>query len=845
MLHTRPWWAAPTGSLKRPALALTALMGGALVGLVAATPTLFVDTVGTGAVQTQWNQSCPANIEPHSLATSIDPDAARRAAVGIAGFGQVNDSEVSREFTFRNGEADIVGALLMRPNAVENLPIVGEVAPGDIWISDTTATALGAAAGDVVTIDARGDGDLQAAVRGVFTDFGFGPLDDYWCAVEADLRPASLFTDLVPPPKAIVDPGASEPLRAMLRPRRTFVSFDTQPRTLADARAQVNATTALQQRLADDPANPSRRLATEGITRLTERAEAVKRSVGAAVRPLAALTLACALLVASAFGAMWARARHNDVVALSSLGIAPIWIGVKAALEAAVPTAVGAVAGGALAQLLLSVYAPATDLEPGTLRRALLFAGVCGAVLLVLIGGAAAAASRSALRTAPARRLAALRWFPWELTLGALAWRSYRSFRSGSLIELRDGDALVASAAIAFPLLCCATAGALLARLWVVSLRRSSRPMRGVATGLALRRLQHGRRLGAVFVALGTLAVGIALYGAGLVSSLDYTTSAKTGVFVGSDLSFRVLGTLPPGTDGATQVQFREDAQLNGIAVDILAIDPASFAGAAFWDESFDDRTLDELTAALAATAGPAAPALVVGADVPNDGALTNTERRPGELAIRVVGRPRMFPGFDKRPLVVISAAAAERSGFKFFNDVWAKGSLDEWQRRLTELGVRPVTAMTTSNVVNSSELLFASWTFVFVRALGAFVAGLVVVAIAMQLAARQRKQALGFGMLRRMGVSAMSHLIALALEILCLATAMYVVGAAAAGVAGRSVAPRIDPLPIIPPGPIAVTPITALAALGLATAVTAFVGASVAQRMGGRINLATALRDD
>ncbi len=845
MLHTRPWWAAPTGLLKRPALALTALMGGALVGLVAATPAMFIDTVGAGAVQAQWNRSCPANVEPHVSARLIDPAAVRSAAVGSAAFGGVNVSEVSGEFTFRNGEAKVVGALLARQNAVERLPVVGAVASGDIWISDTTATALGAAAGDVVTIDVKGEApDLRATVRGVFTDFGFGPLDDYWCAVEADLRASTLFTDEVPPPKAILDPSAPDALRAMLIPIDTFVPFREPPRTLTDARAMSRATAALQQQLTDETINPSRTKATEGIARLTERAESVRRSVGAAVRPLAALALACALLVSGAFGAMWARARHNDVVALVSLGVAPAWVGVKSALDAVLPTALGAAGGAALAKALLSVYAPASELEPGTFGRALGTAAASAAALLVLIGVTAAAASRSALRTSRRRVPTLVRWLPWEMAVAALAWRSYSSFRSGSLIELRGGDALVSSAAIAFPMLCCATAGAVLARLWVVSLRRSARPIRSVSTGLALRRLQHGRRLGAVFAALGALAVGIALYGAGLVSSLDYTASAKTGVFVGSDLSFRVIGTLPPGIDGATQVRSREGALFNGAKVDILAIDPASFADAAFWHESFDGRPLRELVAALADDGIGPAPALVVG-ELPDEGTLTNDQRRPGELDIRVVGRPRMFPGVDKNPLVVISATAAARSGFKFFNDVWAKGTVDQWQRALTELGVQPVTVMTAANVVNSSELLFASWTFLFVRSLGVFVAALVIVAIAMQLAARQRKQAVGFGMLRRMGVSTRTHLTALALEILCLATAMFAVGAIAAGVAGRSVAPRIDPLPIIPPGPIAVTPVTALAAIGLLAALAALVGASVAQRVGGRVNLATALRDD
>jgi putative ABC transport system permease protein len=431
------------------------------------------------------------------------------------------------------------------------------------------------------------------------------------------------------------------------------------------------------------------------------------------------------------------------------------------------------------------------------------------------------------------------------LVIAVGAWRSYRSFRSGSLIELRGDDAVVASSAIAFPLLCFLTASVILARVWVVSLRRGTRSIRRVPTGLALRRLQHGRRTGSVFVALGALAVAVSLYGAGLVASLDHTQAVKTGVYVGSDVSVRVRVPVTTAVEGATQVRHRDEATYEGTDVGLLAVDPRSFEQAAFWDDSFSEQSLSDLMLLLRSpTASGSAPAIVVG-NLPPTGTLGNTKGRPGRLDIEVVAVARAFPGLDDQPLVVIGADAAERSEFKFSYDVWARGDVDEWRRRLAALGVGPVSAVTRNDVVTSSELLFASWTFVFVRALGVFVAGLVVVSLALQLVTRQRQQALGFGILRRMGVSARLHRGALMLEALALGLAMFAGGALAAAIASRTVAPRVDPLPVIPPGPTSVTPVAALAAIVAAVAVTCLAGASVAQRMGSQVNLAMGLRDD
>jgi hypothetical protein len=73
----------------------------------------------------------------------------------------------------------------------------------------------------------------------------------------------------------------------------------------------------------------------------------------------------------------------------------------------------------------------------------------------------------------------------------------------------------------------------------------------------------------------------------------------------------------------------------------------------------------------------------------------------------------------------------------------------------------------------------------------------------------------------------------------------MMVAGIALAMLAIRVVGVRLDPLPSAPPASVLVVPWTALILTFLAGVATAVVGTLAAQRLGERLNLAEALRDD
>ncbi|HQV57107.1 MAG TPA: FtsX-like permease family protein, partial [Ilumatobacteraceae bacterium] len=267
------------------------------------------------------------------------------------------------------------------------------------------------------------------------------------------------------------------------------------------------------------------------------------------------------------------------------------------------------------------------------------------------------------------------------------------------------------------------------------------------------------------------------------------------------------------------------------------------FAAAAYWDPSFSERPLNDLLADL--TAEPNA-AIVVGRVPTADGVLRYKKSADGRQ-VHAVARLDVFPTMrNNKPLVVITRDTAHASEFLLSRDVLARGkSQAQWMDNLRAAGTAPVWSITPDMVVDSSQMLFAQWTFVFVRALGVFVGALVIVALLLQLVARQRQQTIAVGILRRMGVDRTRQALALLTEIAILGSVMIVAGVAAALFVARVVVPRLDPLPAIAPPPLNILPTAMIAALIGVAAVSAVVGALIAQASAARANLAEALRDE
>jgi len=283
---------------------------------------------------------------------------------------------------------------------------------------------------------------------------------------------------------------------------------------------------------------------------------------------------------------------------------------------------------------------------------------------------------------------------------------------------------------------------------------------------LALRRLASAPRMALLLVTASSLSIGILVYAAMVSGSVAATAREKALTAVGSDVSVPLAASAPvpgglpfpttpvAGTDQASVVPGDEPVR-------VLAIDPKTFARAAFWDPRFSGRSLTALVGGLEG-GGVRVPAIAAGTGVPDQIGL----RLSGvSVPLRVIGRATAFPGMaGGRALVVVDEAALLRAapGAQGLLDggrrLWAKGTPSSIQAGLSSAGVRTAGAVSAARVQRTPAFLAVSWTFSFLLALGV-VAGLVVlIGLVLYLQSRQQAREVAYALSSRMGLSARSH---------------------------------------------------------------------------------------
>ena len=857
ILLTRPWSRAWFALHHRLGLLVTSLVVGVIVGLVAAAPVLFVSSVGAGAVQTQYGRSCPASLAPtlrvaylpQSGAVGDPLDRLREAVAEDPSFAEPERIVANYAANVATvGDRRAMIGFLARDGFLDHVEVIGPSTDGDVWLPHTLQAELDVAPGDTIDIELR-DGRLdQLTVAGVFRDLASAPLDSYWCAATKAIMPENMYGEIFPPPMALVEPATFDDhdLRAGLLYSRYVAEFAAPPLTVADATRLTVSTQAVTERVRANGLDDS---VSSGIDRLERRARLVREAVRDTTLPVAGLAIVSALCLAGVLGVVWGRSRRNTCVALATLGVSPAAIGAKAMIETALAVLGGALGGAWLCRASMTGWAPATQIEPGAMAVSVGVAVAAAAVGVVLVGVSAGLSSRSLLRVAAPARRSRWRFVPFELGLVGLAWWAATDIQPGAVVPLEGRRVVDTSAsALLLPLAVLTLGAVLVARLWwwLTGRRRSASSPKRLARRLALRRLQFGSKAGSALLGAGTLAVGVSVFGLAMSSSLERTGEAKAAVFVGSDVALLIAGELPAGAPGVTEVWTREEMTYAGQPVDVIAIDPESFAAVAFWDDAFADKSLEALVDAIdeGASADGTVPAILVG-DAAETGELSNPNNQEPPQTVEVVAHADAFPGAGKRfPTLITTIDAVDDGPLRFRHYVWVAGSYEEWRLRLQELGAQPMLGISRDDAVDSSVLRFATWSFDFVRALGVFVGLLAFAALMLHLAARQRQQALGYAFLRRMGVSRRRHWWALILEVGGLMAIVVSLGAGLALACVRMVSPNVDPLPIRPPDPLMVVPWSALVAVGVMGVVVTLLGSAVAQAFGARVDVAEVLRD-
>lgn len=814
-----PWRRAPRAGLANPTSLLTAFAVATAGTFVAAAALLFTASTGPAALDYQVQRYCPATATP-----VLDAEAASPATAGAVlgsteflgdtyGFRAVRASYVTQgEVGFDRSAAEL--RVAYRDGATEHLRVLRGGGPG-LWIPESTARETGVRLGERPVLY-LGSAVTLPPVTAVYADL-VHPLDDWWCSEQRILRPSPLAESGDAPPAFVTDEEDFVAVRDQL-PETTVIDvtavFETAPP------ADITAATDLAGRSGDlagalgselRVGRPLTGSAGEQLGRMVELAIDSRRAVGLAILPLAAVSVLVGVAAMAAVGVQWAQRRAAEVRLLWLRGVSPAGLGVKALLELAAPLLLGVVAGPVLATITVPLFAPSAAGESGTSLLVVLVTVAVTVALAATLVGAVVLTVRRTLerRVGPVWWRRALRLVPWELGSAALAVLSYQRLADGAL-TLVYGDPVprVDPLAIGFPLFVVLTVAGLVARVAGAGLRATHRvrAWRLLPVQLAVRRLAAGRGTVAAVVAVAALAVSTLAISAGISSSQTDALERKSELLLGAPTVMLLdsdAEEAPPRTAPGETLVGAAVADVGRGELDVLVIDPETFASAASWRTDYADAELGELLAALADPLPDGAlPALRVG-DAPDRDAVLDGDA--GDATVRPVAATTLIPGLGQaRSGYVIADPGGEP----------VAGSLSLWSRddqrtvlsRLTAQGVAALTVQTTADAVDALPFLTVTWTFGFFGVIGGVLGALTLLALLLIVDARRRRQALTLALARRMGLRRRPMVVSYLVEVAAVLGGALIAGLAAglgaawASASGLDPAPRLLPVPALPP---------------------------------------------
>jgi len=577
-------------------------------------------------------------------------------------------------------------------------------------------------------------------------------------------------------------------------------------------------------------------------------------AVTPAVTLLSDLGTGIALTIAAAAGVFLVRRRRAEA-AFRYAGGEPVGIfAARSALETALPSLLGGIAGFGLAYALTNAFAPAGSISTGTVFSSLAHAAIVVALGLCLLISAAAV-SFLGLYDSGSRNLGRLRFVPWEALLAAGAVYLLLGIRSGAGISTSSSGAHTPRLAVfVFPLLLVAAAAGVAARGARVLLRRSARfaSRTRAPVYLELRRLAAARGLVVVLVTVAAVSVGSLFYVETLAGSLDQTTLEKAYMATGSDASAIVQDAQVVPRDfpyPVTLVAFANQAASlsDGTQVDVMLVDPASLSRTLHWQSDWGPNP----TAFLRELAlSPSRPLpVIVTSDLARQHAL---ELAGLSVPMRQIAVVHAFPFMAQGvPLVITSyrALSSFEARTTLYDSLgvlttyaWSKGAPTAVGRALASLDPA-YPPQTIETFLHDPEVVLATRTFGYMRLIAIASGILAVLGLVLYLQARQRSQAIASVLAQRMGLGRLAQTISLVLELVSLLVFAGLIGGAVAIAAAVPIVHRIDPLPVDPPSPIFVVPTGELALAAGVLLVVAMVAGVVASWLAGRTDVSEALR--
>ena len=872
-----PWTRAPFLPFRQPAVILAVLGAAAILACASSSAALFLSSASSESLRRLLAVQCGDAGYPTVQATGVVSDTtgqlegSRRladadvrsamAGAGLAAPTQLRLSDQTVQVGL--GAQTTGGRVFFRDGATRQLTPVGRSLPGPgLWLQAGMATRLNAAVGSRVALSVSGAVDkVPTRVVGIYRNLDQEAVRPYWCSSTNLFLNPSYGNDSAPPPLVIATDSATftglrdgwggSSTDSWVSPVRTDKLTLTGARAIADQQEAAYRALNLPQ-----PEALSALYSGSGqLPQFVDRTSLIRDGLRGPVLPIALGGSILALLLVGAAGSYWADRRAREVRLLSSRGVGPGALALKAVLELALPAVVGTALGWLLARWLVALLGPSPVLDraaPWQAAATATIALVAGLALLALVAGLR---SRAATERPVGARRGWVAVTPWELLLLAAALACWLTLRRGDAVTIDGGIAQINLLVVAFPLLFLVGAAVLVVRLLALLLPRLGKAAGRLSPGwyLATRRVTASRVVSVVLLAAASTPIAVLVYAAALTQTSQYTLDAKAGVINGSTTTVQSVDPIrrTPATDAAGTVVIRYlYGKVDGQPADVtvLAVDPDTFETTAYWDRRFADRSLDDLMTVLRAPAADGTvPAVAVTEDGPAFADRFQLALGSTRLQVRTAATAQLFPGrrIPGAMLVVDRARLGDVDKFAGqLNEVWSHDSSpDRTQAAVSAQQARSYLVTSQATVFEVANFLGVSWTFGYLSALAALVGLVAIGGLLLYLETRQRSRTASYALGKRMGLTRATHLRSLIAELGVLLGLAWVVGAGLAWAAVLMVYGRLDIDPTRPPQPLLTVPVLAFAGSAVAVAVVVVLAALYAQRSADRADVSEVLR--
>ncbi len=759
------------------------------------------------------------------------------------------------------------GTLLQRAGAIEALDVVaGDPAVVGVWISERSADRLDLSVGDEVGVG--GSGPLPIA--GIYENLWEDELDPYWNAVPPALTPrysrvlgGPLVELYLVPAEALDDLGLQVGVRwdaVVADPPRTSAALDrlaTSYRRVersftesADVSAAISGFSGSGTRV------PS--LTTDAFD-LRDRVDDVLAGLGQPIGTAAVGGVLLGLMVTASGAAFAVRKRRVEFRLLRSDGD-PGWrFAARALLQYSPPALLGAAVGVVAAVLLVGLLGPSGEFHASAIDRSVVLGALIAGLFIAAATTAVAAVRVLDHPTSPVGSLR-IGWLLLVVGLAAAMW-----LQVGASSRPRELDPLV----IGFPLVGLTAGVGLITAATQWAMRRVRLSGRSLPTSLFLawRRVTSADAGASLLSAAMGIALGLVVFSAVVVDSLETALEAKATTVVGGNTQVRMItpGDVELPDDSTTVLTQSTLLTIGGGRVDVLVIDPETYTAGVTWHPLFGaspDRVLELLETPVDADV---AAILVGDRPAPPDGGFGTSNVLSYDVVGEIAGAPLASA---VTPTLVVRADQVEAAGRRLHElarpdgedpDAWAEQYRSPVARatrtvlsqlpatrlieELDQLEIETRDLMTASGERDRIGNSAARWTFEYLRLLAVVAAVAAVGILLFYLSERRAARRLSTVMASRMGLRRSTAQLAAVLEVLGLVSLALVAGTISALLLAARVFARFEPAPELPPSVGIQWPFGLFAVIAVTTLSTVVLAALASQRAANRQRYGEVLR--